>query len=79
MWRYFIELFTERNYGDFVEGAEDEQDGLPLCSDPTVAMDFASSDELIRWVKDNTSLSCENEEYGIKGIYYPDYLEKGKH
>lgn len=79
MWRYFIELFTDRNYGDFVEGSEDEQDGLPLCNDPTVAIDFASPDELNEWVRVNTSLRYEKMEYGIKGIYYPDYIEKGKH
>lgn len=26
MWRYFIELFTVKNYGDFVEEAEDENE-----------------------------------------------------
>lgn len=77
MWRYFIELFTERCYGDFVEDKEDEQDGLPVCSDPVAAMDFESPDALNEWVKENTSLKLG--EYGIKGIYYPNYLEKGKH
>lgn len=79
MWRYFIELYTERNYGDFVEGAEDEQDGLPLCSEPVAALDFSSTDELHNWVKSNTSLDCSKEEYGVKGIFYPDYLVNGKH
>lgn len=77
MWRYFIELFTERCYGDFVEDKEDMQDGLPVCSDPVVAMDFESPDELNEWVSENTSLKLG--EYGIKGIYYSDYSEKGKH
>lgn len=79
MWRYFIELFTVRNYGDFVEAAEDELDGLPLCCDPVVAIDFSSPDELNAWVKEYTSLNYVNGDYGIKGIYYPDYMEKGKH
>lgn len=79
MWRYFIQLFTERNYGDFVESAEDEQDGLPLCSNPTTAIDFSSTEELHNWVKHNTSLDCTKGEYGVKGIFYPDYLVNGKH
>ena len=77
MWRYFIELFIERCYGDFVEYKEDEQNGLPVCSDLVVAMDFGTTDELNEWVEKNTSLKLG--EYGIKGIYYSDYLEKGKH
>ena len=56
-----------------------ENDGLPICSDPVVAMDFASPEELNKWVNENTSLSCENQDYGIKGIFYPDYVDKGKY
>lgn len=77
MWRYFIELFTENCYGDFVEAAEVHNDGLPVCCDPTIAIDFDSTEELNKWVSKNTSLKLG--EYGIKGIYYSDYLENGKH
>lgn len=77
MWRFFIELFTEDCYGDFVESAEFEGDGLPVCRDPVVAIDFESVEELEKWVEYNTSLL--KGEYGIKGIYYGDYLVNGKH
>jgi len=77
MWRFFIELFIEGSYGDFVEDVEVPGDGLPVCSDPVVAKDFESVEELEEWVGSNTSLV--KGEYGIKGIYYHDYFEKGKH
>ncbi len=77
MWRFFIELFTESCYGDFIEAAEVPGDGLPVCCDPVVAKDFESVEELEEWVECNTSLV--KGEYGIKGIYYHDYFEKGKH
>lgn len=77
MWRYLIELFTDDCYGDFVEDAEVPGDGLPVCSDPVVAKDFESVEELEKWVGSNTSLV--KGEYGIKGIYYHDYWEKGKY
>lgn len=41
--------------------------------------DISTPDELNVWVKENTSLDNKRGDYGIKGIYYPDYLEKGKH
>ena len=77
MWRFFIELFTKGCYGDFVEAKEVPVDGLPVCSDPVVAKDFESVEELEEWVSKYTSLV--KGEYGIKGIYYHDYFEKGKH
>ena len=77
MWRFFIELFTERCYGDFVESAEVPGDGIPVCYDPVVAKDFESVVELEEWVEQYTSL--EKGEHGIKGIYYHDYIDKGKH
>lgn len=39
-------------YGYFVEAAEVSGDELPICSDPVSAIDFASPDELIQWVKE---------------------------
>jgi len=77
MWRFFIELFIEGSYGDFVEAAEVPGDGIPVCNDPVVAIDFESVEELEDWVVYNTSIV--KGEYGIKGIYYDDYFEKGKH
>lgn len=74
MWRYFIVLFTENCYGNFIESKE-TKDGLPVCNDYTVAMDFASTEELNIWVKENTSLKLG--EYGIHGIYYEKYSENG--
>lgn len=56
-----------------------ENDGFSICSDPVMAIDFASPEGLNLWTKENTSLSCENEDYGIKGIFYPDYADNGKH
>jgi hypothetical protein len=71
MWKYYIELFTDNCYGDFVENTEIEGNGLPVCSDLSVAKSFNTPDELNQWVKKNTSLNIENCDYGIKGIYYP--------
>lgn len=71
MWQYYIELFTEHNYGWLVEGEETE-DTFPICKDYNVAVSFPSPDKLNEWVKENTSLKVENGDYGITGIYYPD-------
>lgn len=75
MWKYYIELFTNRCYGDFVESNEIEGDGLPVCCDLVVAKSFDTPVELNEWVKENTSLNIENCDYGIKGIYYPNKTE----
>lgn len=71
MWKYYIELLNEKNYEDIVEAAE-TSDGLPLCRDYNVAIEFDSPDELNKWVKENTSLNAEKMEYKITGIYYPE-------
>ena len=75
MWRFLIELFTEKCYGYFVEGAE-TPDGIPCGSDPSVAKNFQSAEELNQWVKENTTLDYKKEEYGIKGIYYHNYNKR---
>lgn len=67
MRKYYIILFTEKNYGDLVEGAE-TNDGLPVCNDYNVAITFVSPSELDKWVHENTSLQLG--EYGIHGLYY---------
>lgn len=71
MWKYYIELFTDRNYGWFVESAEINKE-LPLCCDLAVAIWFNNPEELNLWVKNNISiLDLNNCDYGIKGVYYP--------
>lgn len=63
-WKYYIVLNNDTY--DLVEGAE-TSDGLPLCSDYTVAKWFHNPDELNQWVSENTTLSLENEDYHIEG------------
>ena len=70
-WRYFIVLLSEDCYNDFVEDKEDEDGFLPVCADPAVAKLFASTDELLQWVKLNTSLKVENANFKIEGQYLP--------
>lgn len=77
MWKYFIELFLERSYGEYVEGAEVPGDGIPTCVDLNVAKCFDTPNELVEWVNENTSLKVENGEYGIKGVYFPHYDRTG--
>ena len=72
MWRFLIKLFTEKCYGCFVEGAE-TPDGIPCGSDISVAKSFTRIEELNQWVKENTSLDYKKEDYGIEGIYFPNY------
>ena len=69
-WKYFIVLCTDTCYGDFVEGAEVENE-LPVCYDVAAAIPFPSTDELMRWVSENTSLKVENGDYKIEGQYLP--------
>lgn len=74
MWRFFIELYKDDCYGNFVEAAE-TSDGLPICCDLNAAKFFYSVGELNTWVKYNTSLCAEKEEYGIKGVYFKEENE----
>lgn len=71
MWRFYIELFKDDCYGNYVESAE-TPDGLPVCCDLNVAKFFYSVGELNTWVKYNTSLDVEKCEYGIKGVYFKE-------
>lgn len=68
-WKYFIVLITDDCYGDFVERAEIDGDGLPVCCDPVVARSFSSTEKLIDWVTENTSLNPG--EYKIEGQFLP--------
>ena len=74
MWRFYIELFRDDCYGDYVEAPE-TSDGLPVCSDLNTARFFYSPDELDSWVKAYTTLSKEDCEYGIKGVYFKEKME----
>lgn len=71
MWKFFIELYKDNCYGEYVENAE-TVDGLPVCQDLSVAKFFYNISELNTWIKYNTSLNDENCEYGIKGVYFPE-------
>lgn len=70
-WKYFIVLLSKDCYGDFVEDREDDDGFLPVCVDPAVAKSFSSPDELLKWVRDNTSLKMENADFKIEGQYLP--------
>ena len=54
----FIVLNNDKE--DIVEGREVPGDGIPVCNDFTVAKYFLSPEELVEWVKENTSLILEN-------------------
>lgn len=72
-WKYFIVL-NETKYGlsNIVENKDYFGEGLPLCQDFSVAINFPSPNKLIEWVKENTDLNMENGDYHIKGHYLPD-------
>lgn len=68
-WRYFIVLNNDKE--DIVEEKEVHGDGIPVCNDFMVAKYFLSPEELVEWVKENTSLILEDGEYHIEGHYLP--------
>lgn len=68
-WRYFVVINNDKE--DIVEGKEVPGDGIPVCNDFTVAKYFLSPEELVKWVKKNTSLILEEGEYHIEGHYLP--------
>lgn len=70
-WRYFIVLLSEDCYNDFVEDKEDENGFMPVCVDPSVAKSFSSTEKLLQWVSQNTSLKMENADFKIEGQYLP--------
>lgn len=70
-WKYFIVLNDKERFGSIVEDVEIPGDGLPICVDLAVAINFLSPEELVQWVKENTSLVLENGDYHIEGHYLP--------
>jgi hypothetical protein len=75
-WRYFIVL-NETKYGlsNIVENKDYSGEGLLLCQDFSVAINFSSPDELIEWVIKNTNLNIENRDYHIEGHYLSDEID----
>ena len=71
-WKYFIVL-NEIKYGlsNIVENKDYSGNGLPLCQDFSVAINFSSPNELLRWVQENTDLEMENGDFHIEGHYLP--------
>lgn len=72
-WKYFIVL-NDLKYGlnNIVEAAPCKNDGLPICQDFSVAINFDSPEELNEWVEDETDLNVENGDYHIEGHYLPE-------
>ena len=66
-WKYFIVLNNESN--DLVEEKIDDE--LLVCCDVTVAKSFDSTEELLKWVKNNTDLKADNGDFKIEGQYLP--------
>ena len=58
-WMYFIVLNINDNINNIVEDKESPEDGLPVCCDFSIAKSFRSSNELLQWVEENTSLKVE--------------------
>ena len=67
-WRYFIVLNNRENLNNIVEFKQ-TPDGLPVCQDFSVAINFETPEELNEWVRENTNLSVENGDYHIEGHY----------
>lgn len=55
-WKYFIVLNWEDTLNNLVEDKIDEE--LIICCDVTVAKSFDSTEELLKWVKNNTDLKA---------------------
>lgn len=66
-WKYFIVLNNVDNHYDLVEGEENGE--LLICCDVAVAKSFKSPEDLITWVKNNTSLKMENGDFKIEGQF----------
>ena len=71
-WKYFIVLNDKDRFGNLVEAAEVPGDGLPICVDLNVAINFSTPDELNEWVTQHTSLSLDDGDYHIEGHYLYD-------
>lgn len=66
-WKYFIVLNNDSN--DLVEEKIDDE--LLVCCDVTVAKSFDSTEELLKWVKNNTDLKADNGDFKIEVQYLP--------
>ena len=65
-FRYYIQLED----GWYIQGQEDELYEIPECCDITVAEYFNTTEELVKWVKENTTLKVG--DYMIYGVYWEE-------
>lgn len=67
-------VLNDLKYGlnNIVEAAPCKNDGLPICQDFSVTINFDSPEELNEWVEDETDLNVENGDYHIEGHYLPE-------
>ena len=70
-WKYFIVLNSNDFPHNIVEYKESPDGELPLCCDFSIAKSFRSSNELLQWVKENTSLKVENGDFHMEVHYLP--------
>ena len=68
-WKYFIVLNWDDTLNNLVEEKVDDE--LLVCCDVTVAKSFDSTEELLKWVKNNTDLKADNGDFKIEGQYLP--------
>lgn len=68
-WKYFIVLNWDDTLNNLVE--EKVNDELFVCCDVAVAKSFDSTEELLKWVKENTDLKIDNGDFKIEGQYLP--------
>lgn len=68
-YKYFIILNSHDFPHNIVEYKEKADCEFPLCCDLNIAINFDSPEKLQKWVKENTSLSIENNNYHIEGHY----------
>ena len=68
-WKYFIVLNWEDTLNNLVEEKIDDE--LLVCCDVTVEKSFDSTEELLKWVKNNTDLKAGNGDFKIEGQYLP--------
>lgn len=69
-WKYFISLNDNECYHWLVEDLDDDG-GILICNDVAVAKCFKSTEELLDWVKTNTSLNSKMGDFNIEGQYLP--------
>ena len=65
-WKYFISLNDNECYHQLVEDL-DNDGGILICNDVTVAKCFKSTEELLDWVKTNTILKSNMGDFNIEG------------